>query len=109
MPVGVCRRRCGGRRALTGLSAYDRASDLVPGLEPGRVAQLRVLLERGERRGSGYRVTDTVVLTAAHVVADARSVEVVFNADLDDQWTVPGTVSLCASAADVALVIIDRT
>ena len=79
----------------------------MPGLEPGQVAQLRVLLERGERRGSGYRVTDTVVLTAAHVVADARSVEVVFNADLDDEWTASGTVPLCASAGDVAVVLID--
>jgi len=71
------------------------------------VAQLRVEHASGARRGSGYRISDTVVLTAAHVVAHARIVEVVFNADLDDEWMVPAMVKLCAPAGDVAVLTID--
>ncbi len=57
----------------------------IRGHEPdrARVAQVRVEHDRGDRRGSGYRVSDIVVLTAAHVVEGASSVEVVFNAEFD--------------------------
>src|SRR6187431_1455503 len=77
------------------------------GVEPGRVAQLRVEFDSGSMRGSGYRVTATTVLTAAHVVAGAQSVEVVFNPDLPGEWSVPATVGLCAPAGDVAVLTID--
>ena len=78
------------------------------GLDSGRVAQLRVEHDSGvSRRGSGYRVGDTAVLTAAHVVAGARGVRVVFNADLEDEWSVLATVALCAPAGDVAVLTID--
>lgn len=36
----------------------------------------------GRRRGSGYRVTVDAVLTAAHVLEDAVSVQVRFESDL---------------------------
>jgi len=77
------------------------------GLEAGRVAQLRVERDTGPSRGSGYRVTDTTVLTAAHVVADAQSVMVVFNPDLVNEWSLPATVRLCEPAGDVAVLTID--
>jgi hypothetical protein len=77
------------------------------GLDAGRVAQLRVERDSGPSRGSGYRVTDTAVLTAAHVVADAQCVQVVFNPDLANEWSLPATVELCEPAGDVAVLTID--
>jgi hypothetical protein len=50
--------------------------------------------------GSGYRLSKTTVLTAAHVVADARAVQVVFNPDLPDEWSSPATVEALESAGD---------
>lgn len=82
-------------------------SSVGPGVDPRRVAQLRIEHSDGSRRGSGYRVTDTEVLTAAHVVKESRSVSVVFNADLPEQWAVPATVRLCEQAGDVAVLTID--
>jgi hypothetical protein len=43
-----------------------------------RVAQLIVHHPGGRRRGSGYLITSTAVLTAAHVLQDAESVEIRF-------------------------------
>jgi lipopolysaccharide biosynthesis regulator YciM len=77
------------------------------GLDPGRVAQLRVQGPGGPSRGSGYRLNSTAVLTAAHVVAEARTIHVVFNADLPDEWTAAATVALCEPAVDVAVLRID--
>jgi hypothetical protein len=68
------------------------------------VAQVRVEHHRGDRRGSGYRVSDIVVLTAAHVVEGAATVRVVFNADLSDEWSTTANVALCESTGDVALL-----
>jgi lipopolysaccharide biosynthesis regulator YciM len=82
-------------------------SGVEAGVDAGRVAQLRVEHEAGARRGSGYRVTDTTVLTAAHVVAGNKKVQVVFNADLPDEWSVLATVALYVSAGDVAVLTID--
>src|SRR5690242_7692295 len=83
-------------------------SDAGTGLDPGRVAQLRVERASGSWRGSGYRVTDQAVLTAAHVVAEASSVQVVFNADLPDEWSAPAIIAVSAPApADVAVLTID--
>jgi Trypsin-like peptidase domain len=57
------------------------------GVVAGQVAEIIVALD-GEpgRRGSGYRVGPTSVLTAAHVVEGAVSVRVRFDADLPDEW-----------------------
>ena len=50
----------------------------MPGPDPARVAQLVVTpaVPRDRRLGSGYLVSSTIVLTAAHVVRDAAAVEV---------------------------------
>ncbi|MEU5955761.1 trypsin-like peptidase domain-containing protein [Streptomyces sp. NPDC047525] len=82
------------------------------GLEAARVAE--VLVERpGQapgRRGSGYRVGDRTVLTAAHVVAGpVASVRVRFDADLPGEWSADVRVVLLAEAADIALLEIMTT
>ncbi|MFI6404808.1 trypsin-like peptidase domain-containing protein [Streptomyces sp. NPDC050548] len=77
------------------------------GLESARVAE--VLVARTDslpgRRGSGYRVADAYVLTAAHVIADpAASVRVRFGADQPGEWSSPARSVLLAETADVALL-----
>ncbi|MER6331187.1 trypsin-like peptidase domain-containing protein [Streptomyces sp. NPDC001034] len=77
------------------------------GLDAARVAEVLVEGNPG-RRGSGYRVGDGWVLTAAHVVAGAASVRVRFDADRPGEWDSPARVALEAEAADVALLEIER-
>ncbi|MGW5738632.1 MULTISPECIES: effector-associated domain 2-containing protein [Streptomyces] len=77
------------------------------GLDAARVAE--VLVERAGgrpgRRGSGYRVGERSVLTAAHVVAGhVASVRVRFDADLPGEWSTTVRVVLLAEAADIALL-----
>ncbi|MFC8131162.1 trypsin-like peptidase domain-containing protein [Streptomyces sp. NPDC057302] len=77
------------------------------GLEAARVAE--VLVERPDgapgRRGSGYRVGDRSVLTAAHVVGGpVVSVRVRFDADLPGEWSADVRVVLLVEAADIALL-----
>lgn len=77
------------------------------GLEAARVAE--VLVEKPGakpgRRGSGYRVGERSVLTAAHVVAGpVASVRVRFEADLPGEWSADVRVALRAEAADIALL-----
>jgi hypothetical protein len=57
------------------------------GVVAGQVAEIIVALD-GEpgRRGSGYRVGPTSVLTAAHVIEGAVAVQVRFDADLPGEW-----------------------
>ncbi|WP_078947850.1 trypsin-like peptidase domain-containing protein [Streptomyces griseus] len=77
------------------------------GLEPGRVAEVLVGRPDGlpGRRGSGYRVGETCVLTAAHVVKDpVESVRVRFDADLPGEWSADARVVLFSWAADLALL-----
>ncbi|MEU5998696.1 trypsin-like peptidase domain-containing protein [Streptomyces sp. NPDC047197] len=85
----------------------------VPGgLEASRVAEVLVETEGREpgRRGSGYRVGDRTVLTAAHVVTGpVASVRVRFDADLPGEWSADVRVVLLAEAADVALLEIMTT
>lgn len=81
-------------------------SNSGPEVDARRVAQLIVEHSGGDRRGSGYRVTDTEVLTAAHVVADARKVSVVFNADLSEEWRDQEATVRLRGAGDVAVVTI---
>ncbi len=70
----------------------------MPGLEVDRVAEILVTLgaDGPGRRGSGYRVTTTIVLTAAHVVQDASTVRVRFEADTAE--VVPARFGLMLSA-----------
>src|SRR5258708_768378 len=80
----------------------------MPGLEIDRVAEILVTLgaaERG-RRGSGYRVTATTVLTAAHVVRDASKVRVRFDADQPGEWSADATGVVEVPEVDVALLTI---
>ncbi|MGH3780150.1 MAG: trypsin-like peptidase domain-containing protein [Pseudonocardiaceae bacterium] len=65
----------------------DGSAPTHRGVVSGQVAEIIVSLE-GEtwRRGSGYRVGPSAVLTAAHVVDGAASVRVRFDADLPDEW-----------------------
>ncbi|QHC32398.1 effector-associated domain 2-containing protein [Streptomyces sp. HF10] len=76
------------------------------GLDPARVAEVLVAGAPG-RRGSGYRVGDGHVLTAAHVVAGTTSVRVRFDADRPGEWSAPARVVLSAGPADVALLEIE--
>ncbi|MEV8016155.1 trypsin-like peptidase domain-containing protein [Streptomyces sp. NPDC086554] len=77
------------------------------GLEPERVAEVLVSRPGGQpgRRGSGYRVGNGCVLTAAHVVAGpVTSVRVRFDADLPGEWSADVRVVLIAEAVDIALL-----
>ncbi|MBM9509392.1 trypsin-like peptidase domain-containing protein [Actinacidiphila acididurans] len=76
-----------------------------PGLDPHRIAEV-IVADGGGRRGSGYRVTATAVLTAAHVVVDAMDLQVRFDVDRPGQWAVPGTVAWIDPSTDVAVVTI---
>ncbi|MFD4476974.1 trypsin-like peptidase domain-containing protein [Streptomyces sp. NPDC058471] len=77
------------------------------GLEAARVAEVLVERPGGApgRRGSGYRVGERSVLTAAHVAAGpVTSVRVRFDADLPGEWSADARVVLLAEAADLALL-----
>src|ERR1022692_1317356 len=78
------------------------------GISPARVAEVIVELDSSKpgRRGSGYRISTGVILTAAHVVAGAASVRVRFNADSTVEWTTPAEVVIAISACDMALLSI---
>ncbi|MEU3465791.1 trypsin-like peptidase domain-containing protein [Streptomyces sp. NPDC006733] len=78
------------------------------GLDPARAAEVLVALPAGRpgRRGSGYRVGERGVLTAAHVVRGGAgtTVSVRFDADRGTEWTASARVLLAADSADVALL-----
>ncbi len=80
----------------------------MPGLEVDRVAEILVTLgaDGPGRRGSGYRVTTTIVLTAAHVVQDASTVRVRFEADQPGEWLAEVIDMLAVPEIDVALLTI---
>lgn len=74
-----------------------------------QVAEIIITLE-GEagRRGSGYRVGPTAVLTAAHVVEGAVSVRVRFDADLPGEWTTEAISCWTDLRSDLAVLTIAR-
>ncbi|MFD5254724.1 NACHT domain-containing protein [Streptomyces bobili] len=75
------------------------------GLDPRRAVQ--VITTRGAGpggRGSGYQVTGNLVLTAAHVLCDATSVQVRFLTEDGGTREVDGKPVLADSASDVALI-----
>ncbi|MDT0317281.1 serine protease [Streptomyces millisiae] len=75
------------------------------GLDPRRIAELIVTgPDSGRRRGSGYRITDSLVLTAAHVVVDATDVRVRFESDRPGEWTAPATVAWSDPGGDAAVL-----
>lgn len=72
----------------------DRPAPTHHGVVPGPVAEIIVSLPGSAgRRGSGYRVSPTAVLTAAHVVDGAAVVRVRFDADLPGEWITEATSS----------------
>ncbi|MEU7551488.1 tetratricopeptide repeat protein [Streptomyces sp. NPDC044571] len=75
------------------------------GLDPHRIAEVIVTTSAGGgRRGSGYRVGDTAVLTAFHVVAGAAAVRVRFDADRPGQWAAGAELAWSDPATDVAVL-----
>jgi WD40 repeat protein len=75
------------------------------GLDPHRAAEIIVTAEDGSgRRGSGYRISETAVLTAAHVVAGAAQVRVRFDADRADEVAGPAKVAWFDEAVDLAVL-----
>jgi Trypsin-like peptidase domain len=73
------------------------------GIEPGRVAEIIA----GRRRGSGYRIGQTTVLTAAHVIEDeAAPVVVRFDADQPGEWSVTATSLWADAESDLAVLTI---
>ncbi|GAA2430916.1 hypothetical protein GCM10010191_50710 [Actinomadura vinacea] len=77
----------------------------VTGLDVHRVAEVIVTLpDDSGRRGTGYRIRDDAVLTAAHVVVDG-SVTVRFNADQGDaEWSSTAQVVWYSEPADAAVL-----
>ncbi|MFF9251769.1 P-loop domain-containing protein [Streptomyces globisporus] len=76
------------------------------GLDRARVAEVIVTYQGGRRRGTGYRVTATSVLTAAHVIEDALSVQVRFETDLPTEWSASAGSWWADSESDVAVISI---
>jgi len=84
-----------------------RRSGQIPGhrLDPHSAAEIISILADGSgRRGSGYRVSETVVLTAAHVVVGAAQVRVRFDADRSDEVVGPATIAWLDETIDVAIL-----
>lgn len=78
---------------------------VVSGLDPQRAAEVIVDRAAGaKQRGSGYLVTDWLVLTAAHVLAGAVGVGVRFNADQAGEWSAQAETAWSDSGLDIALL-----
>ncbi|WP_405705148.1 tetratricopeptide repeat protein [Streptomyces sp. NBC_00069] len=75
------------------------------GLDPHRIAEVIVTTAAGGgRRGSGYQVGGTAVLTAFHVVAGAAEVLVRFDADRPGQWAATAELAWSDPGTDVAVL-----
>ena len=72
------------------------------GIDPGRVAEVIA----GGRRGSGYRIGPTTVLTAAHVIADDAAAVVRFDADQPGEWSVTASSRWVDAGSDLAVLTI---
>lgn len=71
--------------------------------DSANIAQIKVQRStQAVYRGSGYRVGDNLVLTAAHVVEDAEQITLTFNVDLPTQWEAVAEVA--ARCRDLALL-----
>lgn len=82
----------------------DRASE-PDGLDSRRVVQVLTTRRAGSgRRGSGYRVRGDAVLTAAHVVSDAESVQLRFFTEDGGTTELPGEPVWADSASDIAVL-----
>src|SRR5436309_2842960 len=74
-----------------------------------RTAQVNVTRPDGaQHRGSGYLVATGLVLTAAHVVRDAKAITVRFNPDRADEWSAPARPGRFSSdPTDAALLVLE--
>lgn len=78
-------------------------------LDGHRVAEVIFTRRDGSAgRGSGYRVRDGLVLTAAHVVGEVADVTARFDANQPGEWSAPATVAWLDRSADVALLRLER-
>jgi Trypsin-like peptidase domain len=84
----------GGKGELDGTVQRDQAAEIIAAPLGGG----------HDKHGSGYRVTSSSVITAAHVVAAAGSIRVRFNADRPDEWSSAARVAFRDDAADVAVL-----
>ncbi|MFE5486419.1 trypsin-like peptidase domain-containing protein [Streptomyces sp. NPDC056527] len=82
----------------------DTSRRTTGGIDPHRIAEVIVTTPSGRRRGSGYRVTDTTVLTAAHVVTGTTGTRVRFDVDRPGQWEAPADVAWHDVGSDVAVL-----
>ncbi|MDG4788636.1 trypsin-like peptidase domain-containing protein [Micromonospora sp. WMMD1102] len=75
------------------------------GCDPAAIAEVIVTrADGGQWRASGYRVTTTALLTAAHAVADAQRIVLRFDAGQESQWTVDAEPGWCDPESDIALL-----
>ncbi len=80
---------------------------LASAIVPEQVAKIIVTLDgAAARRGSGYQVGPTAVLTAAHVVDGAVSVQVRFDADLPGEWVTEMISCWIDPGSDLAVLTI---
>ncbi|TJZ57368.1 serine protease [Streptomyces piniterrae] len=87
------------------MNPADSRAAAPAGLELRRVVQVLTELRAGAaRRGSGYRVSGDAVLTAAHVVSDAESVQLRFLTEDGDITELPGEPVWADSTADIAVL-----
>ncbi|MFE1880247.1 trypsin-like peptidase domain-containing protein [Streptomyces diastatochromogenes] len=77
------------------------------GLRPERVAEIIVSLpDGGGRRGTGYRVSADLILTAAHVVDSGVRIRARFQADRPEEWSAEATVTWRHRGIDIAILSI---
>ncbi|MFY1686712.1 trypsin-like peptidase domain-containing protein [Plantactinospora sp. WMMB782] len=75
------------------------------GCDPAAIAEVIVTrADGGQWRASGYRVTATALLTAAHAVADAHRIVLRFDAGQQTQWTADAEPAWCDPESDVAIL-----
>jgi len=93
----------GGSHTAAPASTGQIASPV--GLEPERAAEVITTGDSGgDRRGSGYLVTDGLVLTAAHLLTDTVRIRVRFNADQPNEWSADGESAWTDPNLDIALI-----
>ncbi len=89
------------------MGSADRGMTREAGLRADRVVEIMAVLPGGGgRRGSGYLVAAGRVLTAAHVVVDARAVRVRFDADRPGERTVEAAVEWRHTGTDTAVLTV---
>lgn len=75
-----------------------------------RVAEIIVGGRTGRpgRRASGYRVTATAVITAAHAIGESSSAEIRFDADQPGEWVAAASLAWLDKGIDLAVLTIDE-